>query len=146
MELGVAQKLFHVLLNVIQAIHFLLIRHEHVRVDLMNENLILDVLVNGAACFYDVSQLDAVTLVILWLRIDHVDKCATVLDGLDVRRGGLLQVVSPREVLYCELDVGIIIYQHIFDLGCRGQEECLMGRHLLEDYFRNGSFSRSITS
>ena len=86
----------------------------------MNENLILDVLVNGAACFYDVSQLDAVTFVVLWLRIDNVDECAAVLDGLDVRRGGLLQVVSPREVLYCELDVGIIIYQHIFDLGCRG--------------------------
>ena len=46
----------------------------------MNENFVLNVLVNAGASLYDILQLLAVSLVVLWLSVDHIDQSAAVLD------------------------------------------------------------------
>ena len=81
LELRLGQELSHVFLNLIQAVHLLFVRQEHIRVNLVNEDFVLYVLVDAGAGMNDISELLAVALVVLWLSINHIDQSAAVLDG-----------------------------------------------------------------
>lgn len=134
LKLAITKERAHKILNIIQAVHFLLIREEHVSVDFMNEDFILNAFVYCLTCFDDVSQLSAVHLVVLWLCVDHINERAAVLDCGDIGGRGLLQVIVAWEVLDRELNVGVVVDHLGLYLVCWGEEEGLVGRHLLEDH------------
>ena len=99
----------------------------------MNEDLILDVLVDTRAGLDNILKLLAVGLVILGLRVNHIDQSAAVLDGLHVLCGGIPQVIVAWKIFDGELYVWVVVDDHGLDLCCRRQEEGLVRRHLLED-------------
>ncbi len=107
----------------------------------MNEDLILNVLVDSRAGLDDILELLAVGLIILGLRVNHIDQGAAVLDGLHILCGGVSQVIVPREILNGELYVWVVIDDHGLDLGGRRQEEGLMRGHLLEHDTRYRGFT-----
>jgi len=107
----------------------------------VNEDLILNVLIDSRAGLDDILELLAVGLIILGLRVNHIDQRAAVLDGLHVLSGGVSQVIVPWEVLDGELDVRVVVDDHGLDLGGRRQEEGLVRGHLLEHDTRYGGFT-----
>ena len=84
LEVALGAQLTHVLLDLVQAVHFLLVRQEHVRVYLVDEDLILNVFIECRAGLDHIPKLVTVVLIVLWLGVYHIDQGATVLDGLHV--------------------------------------------------------------
>lgn len=70
----------HVGLDGIEALDFLVVIHEHVRVDLVDEDLVANVVLDLARALYYVVQLLTGTLVVCVVRVDHVDQGTALLD------------------------------------------------------------------
>lgn len=75
----------------------------------MNEDLVADVFLYGAAGFYQVAQAGARLLVLLLLGVNHEDEGTAVLDGRHVRWRGLFQLSWAWEVFNGKLDVLVIV-------------------------------------
>ena len=120
----------HVGLDRIEALNLLIIIHEHVAINLVNEDLIPYVRFDLASALNNLKELLACGLVIRIVRINHVDKCTAVLNVLD---GVRLQHVVAWEVNDIELDVVIVTDGLRLYVACWQQEESFVRRHLLED-------------
>lgn len=141
LELRFGQQLPHILLDLVQAVHLLLIGEEHVRVDLVNEHFVLYVFVDARAGLNDISELLAVAFVVLRLGVNHKDQGATILDRCHILWRTAPQIIIPWEVLDCELNVWVIIDEYGLYLCCGREEEGLMRGQLLEYDTRYRSFT-----
>ena len=70
----------HILLNSVQALNLLVIVHEHVTVDFVNEDLVPYVRLDGTCLLYHLKQLLASAFVIRIVSVNNVDECTAVLD------------------------------------------------------------------
>ena len=120
----------HVGLDRIEALNLLIIVHEHVTINLVNEDLIPYVRFDLACALNNLKELLASGLVIRIVRINHIDKCTAVLNMLN---GVRLQHVVAREVNNVELDVVIVADGLRLYVACWQKEESFMRRHLLKD-------------
>ena len=128
MQIDIREQLLHEFLDIIEAVHLLIIREEHVSVYLVNEDFVADIFLQGATGLDQVSQSGAWLLVFLLLGVDHVDQRATVLDSSDISWGGLFELSSPWEVLNGKLNVLVIVdlYQGINKEGGSLQKDSVL--------------------
>lgn len=112
----------------------MVVSHEHIAVDLVDEHLINDVLLQLTCLLDQVPKTHTCALVVLLLGVDYVDQGTAVLDLVSLVT--LNRLVS-WEVHHVELDVFIVGYRLAFDGYSWQQEEGLMWRHLLEHDFGN---------
>ena len=70
----------HVLLYLMQAVHFLFIGAEKLLVHFVDKNLVSDSLFQLMGGNDEVTETDAGVLVILGLRVDHIDQGTAVAD------------------------------------------------------------------
>jgi len=75
----------------------------------VDEDLVADVLVHGAAGLDEVAKAYAIGLIVLGLCVDDVDEGAALLNGLDILGVALFQIIGPRVVLDGKLDVGVVV-------------------------------------
>jgi len=69
----------HVRLDSIETLNLLVIIHEHIRVYLVNEDFVPDVLLDHARLLNDLEELLAGALVVRPVRVNDIDESATVL-------------------------------------------------------------------
>ena len=133
------QEAAHVRLDGVEALNLLLVIHEHIRVDLVNEDLVPDVTLNLISRLNHVEQLLAGSLVVSIVSIDHVDERAAL---LNVLHGVGLEHVVAREVIHTELNVTVVVHLLLLDVGGWQQKEGLVRRHLLEDNLGDAGLAR----
>ena len=73
-ERCVIEELPHVIPDLIETVDLLLIREEDIRVNLVNEDLVRNVLVDSTASLNDVAKAHAVRFVVLGLGIYYIDE------------------------------------------------------------------------
>ena len=130
----------HVGLNGIETLDLLVIIHEHIWVNLVDENLIPNVCLDSTRLLDHLEKFLARALVIRIMSIDHVDQSATILNVLD---WVTLEHVVAWEVDDVELDVVVVVDCLSLDVARRQQEKRLVGRHLLEYDLADACLSRS---
>ena len=95
----------HVRLNRVQALDFLVIIHEHVTVDFVDEDLVPYVRLDLAGLLDHFKELLARALIVSVMSVNHINEGATV--GNMLHRVALKHVV-PREVNDVELNVVVV--------------------------------------
>ena len=120
----------HICLNGIEALNLLIIIHEHIRVDLVDEDFIPNVRFDLTRSLDYLEELLACTLVVGVMGINYIDECAAVSDVLDR--------VTFEHIISWEIDnieFYVVIVADSLRLNCSSwqQEEGLVRRHLLED-------------
>mgnify|MGYP001209423253 CR=1 FL=1 len=128
------EQLAHVRLDLVQTVNLLVIRHKHVTIHLVDEHLVDNVLLELTGLLDQVPQANTCALVILLLRIDHVDERAAVLDLVCLV---LFDACVAWKVHDVKLDVFVVRHWLAVHGHSRQQEERLVRRHLLEHHFRN---------
>ena len=91
----------------------------------MDEDFVVKIGLHHACLLNKLFQLLACSVVLLWLRVDHVDKRAAV---RNVSLRVVLQLVIAWEVKYVEADVVVGLHFFLVDLRRCLQEEALMRR------------------
>ena len=124
------QKTSHICLNGIEALNLLIIIHEHIRVDLVDENFIPNVRFDLTRFLDYLEELLACTLVVGVMGINYIDECTAISDMLDR--------VTFEHIISWEIDnieFYVVIVADSLRLNCSSwqQEEGLVRRHLLED-------------
>ena len=117
-------------MNGIEALNLLIIIHEHIRVDLVDENFIPNVRFDLTRFLDYLEELLACTLVVGVMGINHIDECTAISDMLDR--------VTFEHIISWEIDnieFYVVIVADSLRLNCSSwqQEEGLVRRHLLED-------------
>lgn len=130
----------HICLNHIKTLDFLIITHEHVAVNLVDEDLVYDVWLNLTCLLDKVTQANASTLIVGLVSVNHIDECTTL---LDLRDGVHLQCIIPWEINDVELNILVVVHKLSLNGACGQQEERFMGRHLLEHDLGNGRLAWS---
>lgn len=133
------QQSTHVCLNRIQALQLLIIVHEHVWVDFMNENFIPNVTFDFVSCSNHVVQLLAGTLVIGIVSVNDIYESSTL---MNIGHWFALQNVVTREVIHIELNITVIVHFLLLDIRRRQQKECFVRWHFLKDDFGNTCLAR----
>ena len=105
----------HVGLNLVEAVDFLVVGHEHIAVHLVNENFVDNVLFQLARLLNQVPQTHARVLIVLLLGINDIDEGAAALD-LEVLV--VLEGVVAWEVDHVELNVFIVGHLRALDDSC----------------------------
>ena len=77
------QKPTHVRLNRVQALNLLVIVHEHVTVDLVDEDFVNDIRFNLASLLDQIPQTHACALVVRLVRVDDIDQGTALLNLAD---------------------------------------------------------------
>jgi hypothetical protein len=109
LQIGIIQQWPHLILNVIQCVHLLIIRQKHVSVYLVDKHFIWYVLVNVTCHLYDVSQSSAWLLILLLLCVYHVYQRTALLYGGDVLCIVFFEFLSAWEVSDCKLNERVIV-------------------------------------
>ena len=130
----------HIRLDSVQALNLLVVVHEHVAVNLVDEHFVPDVGLHLVGLSDHFEKLLASAFIVSVVSIDHVDKGSAVGDLLGRVR---LKHEVAWEVDYAELDVVVIADSLHLDVARWQQEEGLVRAHLLEDYLGDGCFARS---
>ena len=91
------QQSAHVRLNGVEALNLLVVVHKHVRVDLVDEDLVPDVVLDAVRRPDHIKQLLACALIVSVVRIDDIDECTAL---LNVLLAVALQHVVSREVVH----------------------------------------------
>jgi len=117
----------------------LVIGHEHVAIDLVDEHFVDDVLLHVTRLLDQIPKTHTCALIVLLLGVNHVDKRSTVLNLVSLV--ALDRLVS-WEVDNVKLDVFVIGDRLAFNCYSRQQKECLVGRHLLEHNLGYRGFAR----
>ena len=117
-------------MNGIEALNLLIIIHEHIRVDLVDEDFIPNVRFDLTRSLDYLKELLACTLVVGVMGINYIDECAAISDMLDR--------VTFEHIISWEIDnieFYVVIVADSLRLNCSSwqQEEGLVRRHLLED-------------
>ena len=131
----------HVRLDSIETLNLLVIIHEHIRVYLVNEDFVPDVLLDHARLLNDLEELLASALVVRPVRVNDIDESATVLYVLN---GVTLEHIVPGEIDHVELDIVVVAHGLRLNIARGQQEKCLVRRHLLENNFTDARLTRSI--
>jgi len=129
----------HIGLDGVETLNLLVVVHEHIAIDLVDEDLVPDVVLDAARRPNHVKQLLARALVVRVVRIDHVDQSAAL---LNVLLAIAFEHVVSREVVDAELDIGVVVDFLLLNIGSGQQEEGLVRAHLLEDHLRDRRLAR----
>ena len=117
------QEATHVALDGVQALNLLVIIHEHITVDLVDEYLVPDVGLDLASALDDLKQLLASTLVVSVMCINDINEGTAVLNMLNRVR---LQHVVTWKVDDIKLDVVVVRDNLSLDITGWQQEEGLV--------------------
>ena len=134
------QQATHVGLNSVEAFDLLVIVHEHVAIDLVDEDFVPNVMLDLTGLLDNFEQLLTGAFIIGVMSINDIDQRATVLNMLNRVR---LEHVVSWEINHIELDVIVIADRLCFDIAGWQQEECLVRTHLLEDDLGDACLTRS---
>ena len=133
------QETAHIGLNSVEALDLLVVVHEHVRVDFVDEDLVPDVVLDAVCRSDHIKQLLACALIVSVVRIDDIDECTAL---LNVLLAVALQHVVSREVVHGEFDVAVVVHFLLLNVSGRQQEEGLVRAHLLEHDLGDGGLAR----
>ena len=91
----------------IETLNLLVIIHEHIRVYLVNEDFVPDVLLDHARLLDDLEELLASALVVGPVRVNDIDESSTVLYVLN---GVTFEHVVAGEINHVELDIVVVAH------------------------------------
>ena len=91
------QETAHVGLDSVEALNLLVVVHKHVRVDLVDEDLVPDVVLDAVRCSDHIKQLLASALIVSVVGIDDIDESTAL---LNVLLAVAFQHVVAREVIH----------------------------------------------
>jgi len=113
----------HVRLNSIKTLNLLVIIHEHIRIDFVNEDFIPYVLLDYTRLLNHLEELLARTLVVRPVCVNHVDQSTAILNVLD---GVTLEHVVAGKIDHVELNIVVVAHRLSLDISRRQQEKCLV--------------------
>ncbi len=96
-------------MDLVKAVHFLVVGKEHVGVDLVDEDLVGDFLGEAVGHLDDVAQSQTGSIIFLLLSVYDVNQTAACLDSLNIVRIRLLELGGARVVTNLELDERVIV-------------------------------------
>ena len=131
----------HVRLDSIETLNLLVVIHEHIRVYLVNEHFVPDVLLDDAHLLNDLEELLACALVVRPVCVNDIDESSTVLYVLN---GVTFEHIVPGEIDHVELDIVVVAHRLRLNVASGQQEKCLVRRHFLENNFTDACLTRSI--
>ena len=99
-----------------QTLILLVVCHEQVRVDLVDENFIENVLLDLTRLHYQIFQSQTSAFIVLLVSVNDINECATLLDNLLHLLGH--RAIS-REIDNSELNVVIVFDILLLDASCR---------------------------
>ena len=102
----VLKETLHGVLNCNEAVALLVIRHKHVRVDLMNEYFVVEVWLNLTSLSYQAAELGACGFIVRALSINHEDERSAL---IDLPFQIALENVVAREIHNIEVNVVVCL-------------------------------------
>jgi len=131
----------HELCYIIQGVKFLVVLHEEVGVNFVDENLKCDVWVDFVSHFDNFKQLIATSIFILLMCINNIYEGPTLPKCLNIIWIVFSELFSTRKILDLELNIRVVINISGFNLLGTLKEECLVRTHFLKYYSLNTCFT-----
>lgn len=99
----------HKLCNIIQGVKFLVVLHEEIGVNFVNENFKCDVWVDFVSHLDNFKQLIATSIFILLMCINNIYEGPTLPKSLNIIRVVFSEFFSTRKILNLELNIRVVI-------------------------------------
>lgn len=131
----------HKLCYIIQGVKLLIVLHEEVGVNFVDENFKCDVWVNFVSDLDNFKQFVAASIFVLLMCINNIYQGPALPKCLNITWVVFSEFFSTRKILNLELNIRVVIHIGRFNLLSTLKEECLVRTHFLKYYSLNTCFT-----